>query len=160
MSTYSEFKDLPNKYLKYLEKLKDIFRKYQIDSKKTLSFSYKNDADFKNEWKIFWTDLAKANGGKLSLTTIGLILGSALGGVGIAAMGGAIGVPFALLLGLGGFISGSKFDSYALFSDEKNIKIKISKIAYESLEKKSEALGVSTNEYINAIIQSELVNGD
>jgi hypothetical protein len=48
---------------------------------------------------------------KISLATIGMIVGLALGGVGIAAMGGAIGVLFAIILGIVGFKGGSKIDA-------------------------------------------------
>ncbi|HEY1938108.1 MAG TPA: hypothetical protein VGJ33_09255 [Candidatus Angelobacter sp.] len=40
-----------------------------------------------------------------------ILIGAALGGVGIAAMGGAIGLPLALLLAPVGYFAGSKIDS-------------------------------------------------
>lgn len=45
------------------------------------------------------------------MTTIGVILGAALGGVGIAFAGTAIGLPLFFVLGLGGLITGNEFDS-------------------------------------------------
>lgn len=82
-----------------------MFLNYEIDGVKPLIDKYQNDESFKNEWIAFWSDIAKENGGKLSLTTVCVVIGASLGGVGIAAMGGAIGLPLALVLvlGLGGF---------------------------------------------------------
>ena len=103
-------KKLPEEFLKYKNSLVELFEKYDINSIKSLKSTYKNNLEFRNEWKSIWLIIAKENGGKLSLTTMGIIIGSALGGVGIALMGTAFGMPLALILGLGGFLFGSKVD--------------------------------------------------
>jgi hypothetical protein len=49
-------------------------------------------------------------GGKVSITTAALIIGAVLGGVGVAALGGAIGLPLAAVLVPIGWIVGNEFD--------------------------------------------------
>lgn len=51
---------------------------------------------------------------KLSLTTVLAIIGAVSGGAGIAAFGGAIGVPLAVLLGLVGYFVGNEIDAKGL----------------------------------------------
>lgn len=52
----------------------------------------------------------KAEGGKLAFGVIFAIVGAALGGVGIAALGGAIGVPLALVGAFVGLALGNEAD--------------------------------------------------
>ena len=156
MGTFEEIGEIPEKYRVHKESLKLLFKKHDIDGIKALISKYTTNSSFKAEWAIFWSELAKSEGGKLSLTTIGLIIGAALGGVGIAAMGGAIGMPLALVLGLGGFLSGSKFDSLSVFSSEKKVSAKISKDLYLALESKASEYGLTVSEYVKLIIESEV----
>jgi len=119
-------KQLPEKFLKYKNSLVELFEKYNINSTGGLKSAYKNNLEFREEWKSIWLIIAKENGGKLSLTTMGIIIGSALGGVGIALMGTAFGMPLALILGLGGFLFGSKVDDMNTtesISEENETKI-------------------------------------
>ena len=55
--------------------------------------------------------LMKVEGGKLTFTIAFAIIGAALGGVGVAAMGGAIGVPLALIGAFVGLVLGNEADS-------------------------------------------------
>lgn len=158
MSTFEEIGEIPEKYRAHKESLKLMFKLHDIDGIKALISKYKSDPSFKDEWNLFWSDLAKAEGGKLSLTTIGLIIGAALGGVGIAAMGGAVGMPLALVLGLSGFLGGSKFDSLLFFSSEKKVSAKISKDSYQALESKANEFGISVSEYVKLILEGEASN--
>ena len=118
MTTMEEVSSIPKKLQKYKSELETLFRGHEITGAKTLLSNYKNSTEFRDEWKSIWANVAKDEGGKLSLTTIGLLIGASLGGVGIAAGGGAIGVPLALILGLGGFLSGSKVDSLSFFGEK------------------------------------------
>jgi hypothetical protein len=153
MSTFEEIREIPQKYKKYAEQLREIFKKHEIDGWKPLVSKLKTDAAFKKEFKGFWESVAKTDGGKLSLTTMGLIIGAALGGVGIAAMGGAIGLPLAAVLAAGGFLGGSKFDSLGFFSKEKTIKVKVSKEAKSVLEQKAKDCELSVEEYARVILE-------
>ena len=158
MSTFEEIGELPEKYRKYKEQLKRLFLKYEIDGVKPLVNKYQNDESFKNEWIAFWSDIAKEDGGKLSLTTVGVIIGASLGGVGIAAMGGAIGLPLALVLGLGGFVGfvgGSKFDSLKKFGKDKRLSVKISNEIHNVLESKAQSMGLSLKDYVKLVLESD-----
>ena len=69
----------------------------------------------------------------MTLTSIGIIIGYSLGGVGIAAMGGAIGLPLFLVLGTAGFLGGGWLDKLInCFS--KNESIEIPKDLYKKME--------------------------
>jgi len=154
MSTSHEIKNIPEKFSAYINKLKILFNEYEIDGITKLVKTYKSNKDFKNQWKKIWIALAKEDGGKISLTTIGIIIGSALGGVGIAAMGSAIGMPLALVLGLGGLKLGSKIDSHSFFSDEKSIEIKLPIEIIKQLENDANNTGLSINELIEYLVKT------
>ncbi len=158
MSTFAEIGELPEKYRKHYEALVILLRKYDIDGLKAPIAKDREDPLFKKDWTVFWTRVAKNEGGKLSLTSAGIIIGASLGGVGVAAMGGAIGMPLALVLGLGGFLGGSKFDSLKLFSAEKKVTAKISKECFKALEDKADGYGISVNEYVKLILESEVAH--
>ncbi len=149
MSTFNEIKEIPQKYEVYRDRLIDLFKKYNIKSLKDLKHQYKHNTVFNDEWKLIWNDIAKTDGGKISFTTVGIIIGSALGGVGIAAMGGAIGMPLALVLGLGGFLFGTMVD------DERKEKlyIEIDSELLQKLEKESNQKNMSVNDLVVEIIQ-------
>lgn len=53
----------------------------------------------------------KADGGKLAFGVVFAIVGAALGGVGVAALGGAIGVPLALVGAFVGLVLGNEADT-------------------------------------------------
>ena len=153
MSTYSEIKDIPEKFKVHIDKLKELFKKNNIRNVNELRKLYKTDKKFQTEWKEIWTDIAKAEGGKLSLTTVGIIIGSVLGGVGIAAMGGAIGMPLAFILGLSGFLVGTKFDDTKLLSAEKNISVSLPNDLIERLKNDASQIGCSVEELIELLIK-------
>lgn len=153
MSTYSEIKEIPEKFRLHREKLVDLFRKYEFKSIRNFTTAYKINEKFQAEFKEILTDMAITNGGKLSLTTIGLIIGSALGGAGIAAMGGAIGVSLALVLGLSGFIAGSKFDDTKILAPEKTISITLSNDLINRLKVDADKIGCSSDELIETLVR-------
>jgi len=109
MSLFQQTIDIPKRFKKYITDIKKLLEEYEITSFRVLVKRMQN-SEFKKRWKNIWKDLIKNEGGKISLTTMGIIIGSSLGGVGIASMGGAIGVPLALVLGLGGYIVGAEID--------------------------------------------------
>lgn len=155
MSTFEEIGDIPKKYQKHKEALILNFKEYEIDSIKSLISKYRTSLPFKKNWSNFWSDVAKQEGGKLSLTTVGLLIGASFGGVGIAAMGSAIGMPLALVLGLGGLLSGSKFDSLLVFSSDRKVATKISKECYKAIESKANDFDFSVSEYVKLVLESE-----
>jgi hypothetical protein len=155
MSTIDEIKELPEKYKGYRNKIVELFKSNEINSISSLVYAYKNNSKFKEEWQKVWIEVSKEEGGKISLTTIGVILGSALGGVGIAAMGSAIGVPLALILGLGGFLSGTKIDSLKKFSNSKIISISIPKEIYKKIELNAKNSDQTVKELLQIMIKQK-----
>lgn len=153
MSTSTEIKELPAKYRKYRDRLTNLLKKHDISRLSGLVLAYKNNTEFKEDWNSIWGELAREEGGKMSLTTAGLVFGAAMGGVGIAAMGSAFGLPLALILGLGGLVSGSKFDSLRVFSNRKPVEIRLPKNILTLIELDAEDSGISTSEFIEAIVQ-------
>lgn len=153
MSTFDEIKELPSKYKKYRDQLIELFKYHNISSIPLLVNNFKDNKQFKTDWNKIWIDISKEEGGKLSLTTIGIIIGSALGGVGIAAMGSAIGLPLALVLGLGGFLSGAKFDSLKFFGSKKSISIKLPKELFKKIESDANASNMSVSDLVENLIK-------
>jgi hypothetical protein len=153
MSTYSEMKEIPEKFKLHRDKLVNLFKEYKLKSVGDFRKIYKTDKKFQLEFKEILKDMTIENGGKLSLTTIGIIIGSALGGAGIAAMGGAIGVSLAMVLGISGFIAGSKFDDTKLLSDEKNISVTLPNELVKRLEQDSDKIGCSVDELLSTLIR-------
>lgn len=152
MGATDEIQDIPEKLRKYKDELTLLFKSYEVSSLQSLISIHKSNQQFRDEWSEIWTKVAKDEGGKLSLTTIGALIGLALGGVGIAAGGGAIGVPLALILGLGGFLSGSMFDAFSFFGEKKPIKTKVKKHLHNRIKEDSDAAGLSVAEYTERII--------
>lgn len=158
MSTFKEIGEIPEKFRVHKEALILISNQHKIDSIKSLVTKYRSDSSFKNDWNEFWSRVAKQEGGKLSLTTIGLIIGASLGGIGIAAMGSAIGMPLAIVLGLSGFLGGSKFDSLLILSEDKKVSAKISKECYNILESKANEFNITISEYVKLILEGEIAS--
>ena len=148
MGAINEFKDLPDRYKRYARELSELMGRYRITGLSTLVKSYRNDDDFKHEWKTIWLAIAQTDGGKVSLSTVGLIMGASLGGVGIAAAGGAVGVPLALVLGIGGLLGGSSFDSRDVFGNSKHVLLKIPKELHRAIELEAKLSHATVSEVI------------
>jgi hypothetical protein len=80
---------------------------HNVDDLKRLA----KDSAFKSEVTVLWKGIIEAEGGKVSLTLILGTIAVAMGGVGIAAGGGAIGLPLLLVLAPAGYFAGQEFDS-------------------------------------------------
>ncbi|MDG1668525.1 MAG: hypothetical protein P8I96_06285 [Opitutae bacterium] len=153
MSTINEIKNIPEQYRKHAEELVSLFRKHQVRGMRSLVLEYRRNRVFQSEWTQFWHNMAKDEGGKLSLTTIGILIGASLGGVGIAAMGTAVGMPLAVVLGLSGFLTGSKIDSLKLFASKKTLLLPLGKETYLKLNKEADALNVSVTTLVESVLE-------
>ena len=154
MGTFTEIGKTPKQFKNYIDQLTQLFREHEITSIQSLVHNYRNNSIFKTEWNRIWSTISKEEGGKLSLGTIGAVIGASLGGVGVAAMGSAIGLPLFLVLGLGGFISGAKFDSLNIFGDKKRVSFKVSKTLLKRIQSDAAFSEISVSQYIESIIQS------
>ena len=152
MSISKELGDSIGRFKTYTDRLIALFQDHQISSISGLTDAFRHNKEFSSNWKTIWSDIAKADGGKISLTTAGAILGASLGGVGIAAMGGAIGLPLALVLGLGGLISGAEFDSVRGRARTKICLLRLPKGLQSRIAEAARASGVSENAVIVDIL--------
>ena len=110
MSFIGELKNSVSRLAATKSSLRAQFNEHGIESAKDLKKAFKENPEFRQSWNRIWLDIAKRDGGKISLTTVLVILGAAFGGLGIAAFGGAIGLPWALVLGLVGLRAGAALD--------------------------------------------------
>ena len=148
MAMTKEFGNTAKRCKSYIDRLIDLFRRYKIKSVKSLIANVRTNKEFRRYWQNIWQDVARAEGGKISLTTAGAILGSSLGGVGIAAMGGAIGLPLALILGLGGFIAGTEFDSLRWQAKNRYRLLRIPAPLFARVKAAADSSGMAANELI------------
>lgn len=112
MPILSDAQQTAQRFSEYIERLTKLFRKHRVVGSHPVAAMWKaaRDQEFKTEWRQIWSQIAQRDGGKLSLTTILAITGAVLGGVGIAAGGGAIGLPLAVLLAPLGYLAGAEID--------------------------------------------------
>lgn len=148
MSISKELGDSAARFKTYIDRLIALLEHHEIRGVSALVHAVRDNDAFGREWRAIWNDITEADGGKISLTTAGAILGAALGGVGIAAMGGAIGLPLALPLGLGGLIAGAEFDSVRALSRSKLHLLRVPKAIHLRIEAAATSAGVSVNEII------------
>ena len=110
MSISRELGESAVRFKTYVDRLIALLRTHEIHSISALVRVFRANNEFRRDWRAIWNDIAAADGGKISLAATLAVLGAVFGGVGIAAMGGAIGFPLALVLGLGGLIAGAELD--------------------------------------------------
>jgi hypothetical protein len=94
----------------YGNQMKSLLSRHEIHSVEDLKRVAK-DSYFQSEVAALWDGILKAEGGKLSLTLILSTIAVAMGGVGIAAGGGAIGLPLLIILAPAGYFAGQELDS-------------------------------------------------
>src|ERR1700686_4951361 len=81
----------------YGNQMKSLLSGHEVHSIEDLKRVAKGSA-FKSEVAALWEEITRAEGGKISLTIILSTIAIAMGGVGIAAGGSAIGLPLILFL--------------------------------------------------------------
>ncbi|HDZ59862.1 MAG TPA: toxin-antitoxin system HicB family antitoxin [Actinobacteria bacterium] len=148
MSLSNELEETAIRFKTSVDRLAALFRANEVRSPRSLIAAFRHNEAFAAEWREIWREIAEADGGKLSLTTIGVILGAAFGGVGIAAMGGAVGLPLALVLGLGGLVIGAEVDAVRSGLKMKLHFLRIPKSLHRQIRDTAESTGMSTNELI------------
>jgi len=94
----------------YANQIKRLLSRHEIHGIDDLKRVAK-DSSFKCELAVLWEDILKAEGGKLTGTLVLGTVALAMGGVGIAAGGGAIGLPLLAILAPAGFLGGQELDS-------------------------------------------------
>ncbi|HYM75838.1 MAG TPA: hypothetical protein VE377_07655 [Candidatus Dormibacteraeota bacterium] len=98
------------RYRGYGNDMKSLLSRHQVHSIDDLNRAGKDSA-FQSEVAALWDGILKAEAGKISLTLILSTIAVAMGGVGIAAGGGAIGLPLLAILAPAGYFAGQELDS-------------------------------------------------
>jgi hypothetical protein len=94
----------------YANQLKNLLARHEVHSINDLK-RVATEPSFQSEVTVLWDGVLKAEGGKMTLTLVLSTIGVAMGGVGIAAGGGAIGLPLLAILAPAGFLGGQELDS-------------------------------------------------
>jgi hypothetical protein len=94
----------------YGNQMKGLLSRHEIHSVEDLKRVAK-DSSFQNEVATLWEGITRAEGGKITLTILLSTIAVAMGGVGIAAGGGAIGLPLLIILAPAGYFAGQELDS-------------------------------------------------
>jgi hypothetical protein len=145
-----DFKETGQRFVTYKQEVTLLFKRYGVNSVTGL-LRIVGNKEFKCELNAILGKAAEAEGGKLTLTTVLGIIGAALGGVGIAAGGTAVGVPLALILGTAGYFAGTELDSIGLV---KKIKAFFGGSSETSSESDEET------EQITSLLQELLARND
>ena len=160
MSLPGDLKDTADRFKDRISELQDLLREYQVTSIPSLVTAYRTNEPFRARWGQIWWAAARDNGGKLSLTAIGAIVGASLGGVGIAAGGGAIGLPLVAVLGLGGFLAGNEADSvlHSLLHRKREdlMQVTIPSSLHSRLVSKAHELGVDADSLLQDLLDAAL----
>jgi len=110
MSVIKDTKATLERIRGYGDEMKRLLSRHQVRSIDDLKRAGK-DCTFRNEVAALWDGILKTEGGKLSLILILSTIAFAMGGVGIAAGGGAIGLPLLIILAPAGYFAGQELDS-------------------------------------------------
>lgn len=160
MALFDEFRDGAERFRTGIEHLKDLLRKHNVDGVRRLVELHRSDTAFRLEWNAIWKQIALDNGGKVSLGAAGAILGAALGGAGIVALGGAIGVPLLAVLGLAGLVAGAEVDSAMRKVVGGVTNVELPNELHERLRVRAIALGVDPAVLLVEIVETSLHEPD
>jgi hypothetical protein len=152
VSISKEFSDSATRFKSYIDRLIALLQDHRINSVSGLKRAYQNDEAFSAEWKAIWANIATADGGKISLTTAGVVLGASLGGVGIVAMGGGIGLSLAVVLGLSGLIAGAEVDSVRGLARTKLHFLRLPKPLHARIAETASEFGISENALMTRVL--------
>jgi hypothetical protein len=152
MSTATEWRDTRDRFANYIDDLRRLMDQHGVRSSGALIAALRTNSSFRQEWQAVWRRAADQEGGKLSLTTAGVMLGALFGGVGIAAFGGAIGLPLAAVLGVGGLVAGAEFDALRRMRGKRPLILGIPRDLYTRLEQTAHTSGITVNELIGATL--------
>jgi hypothetical protein len=94
----------------YGNQMKSLLFRHEVHSIADLKRAAK-DLSFQSEVTALWGNIVRAEGGAITLTVILSTIAIAMGGVGIAVGGGAIGLPLLVILAPAGYFAGQELDS-------------------------------------------------
>jgi hypothetical protein len=111
MSYIEEFRGSTDRFKDRIKELQTLLQEFQIKEIGQFINAIRENAAFRTRWNEIWTKVVRDEGGKITLGTVGAILGAVFGGVGIAAFGTAIGIPGLIVFGFLGLLGGTEWDS-------------------------------------------------
>jgi hypothetical protein len=88
----------------YGNQMKSLLFRHEVHSIADLKRAAK-DLSFQSEVTALWGNIVRAEGGAITLTVILSTIAIAMGGVGIAVGGGAIGLPLLVILAPAGYFA-------------------------------------------------------
>jgi hypothetical protein len=149
-----EIGDASVRFKQEAERLIALLRDHNIRSLSSLREALRSSSEFTDQWSGIWREIAQKDGGKLTLSAAGTVVGIVLGGVGIAAMGGAIGLPLAAVLGLGGLVAGSDIDSR-----RKYFALRIPRALHQRIEVEAKASGIRPADLVLQVLSARFPGG-
>lgn len=119
MSFFGDTSETVSRFSNHIEEFQRLYRRHGLDfgtPKNIWRFVTKlgSDRAFQNDLSALGNSVIRREGGKVSLTILFTIIAISIGGIGIAAMGSAVGLPAAALatvLGTIGFGIGQEIDT-------------------------------------------------
>ncbi len=111
MSYIEEFHGSTDRFKDRIKELQDLLQEFQIKKFTQFIEASLENTNFRARWMEIWKKVVRDEGGKLTLGTIGAILGAVFGGVGIVAFGTAFGIPGIVVFGFLGLLGGTEWDS-------------------------------------------------
>ncbi|MDP9051889.1 MAG: bacteriocin class II family protein [Acidobacteriota bacterium] len=110
MSFSDDIRGAKRRFPQHVKAFEDLFRTHRISSTASAGEAL-SSVSFREDMVELAEQLMKVEGGKLTFSIVFAIIGAALGGVGVAALGSAIGVPLALIGAFVGLAIGNEADS-------------------------------------------------
>lgn len=95
--------------------IEEIFEEWNVKSLQSLNAAARDDR-FRKALISVLRETAKRNGATLTLTTAAIWISAAIGSIGIAGLGGAVGLPLAVILIPLGLLGGGFLDEDGLLS--------------------------------------------
>jgi hypothetical protein len=117
MGVIANAKETVGRFSSYIGRLTDLCKSNGISGSTAplkLVEQWRSNDEFRDNWNNVWNELIAGEGRKITFTTVSLIIGAVLGGVGVAALGGAIGLPLAAVLAPIGYTVGNELDDQGL----------------------------------------------
>jgi len=119
MSFYADLKDTFNRFQDHISAFQEIYKRNGVSfgtPREIWGFITRigRDSKFRQEFVDFGKALLRREGGKMSLPILFAIIALSIGGIGIAGMGSAFGIPALALAGILavlGFSVGQEIDT-------------------------------------------------
>ena len=112
MSLINDVKSTKDRFSVYIDQLTELLKQYNITGQ-----DWYENLKRANKDKVFvarrdeiWSRILEREGGKLTFGMVLAIIGAILGSIGVAGLGGAIGIPLILLLAPTGVCIGNEID--------------------------------------------------